>query len=77
MFTKVDFVHFQTNNPITNVRITNEIGHVFYNISKNVDSGITLLEKYRAKSAVVPIVLICNSTSFEVNKKLAETIHNN
>ena len=36
---------FQTNNPITNVRITNEIGNVFYNVRRNVDSGITLLEK--------------------------------
>lgn len=45
LITKVDFMLFKTNDAITNVRITHLIGHVFYNVSRNVDSGITLLEK--------------------------------
>lgn len=76
MFTKVDFMLFKTNDAITNVRITHPIVMHFIMLEETLILEL-LYKKKRTKSAVVPIAKIYPLTSFEVNKKLAETIHNN
>jgi hypothetical protein len=55
LITKVDFMLFKTNDAITNVRITHLIGQVFYNVSRNVDSGITLLRKKERNLQLYPL----------------------